>query len=271
MRLEGRIKQAGTLLSLLAHHPTEALQITRGEVVRRADNSFRRSGHYEALEWPELLPTLSVVLQGPIGRFLGEAAAAEMEFEINEAIHRMGTHVPFPIGYNADLSMAHFCYALCRATKPTTVVETGVAYGVTSAFILRALAANGKGTLHSVDLPPLGWHAEDFVGCLIPDRLRGQWMLHRGASKRVLPSLLPSVGEVDIFIHDSQHTYRQMLWEFRTVRPYFNRFGILVADDVQGNVAFEEWTRLAKPIFCATVFQPGKGNICGICVFDERA
>src|SRR5947207_14206936 len=44
-------------------------------------------------------------------------------------------------------------YAVVRAFKPGVVVETGVSSGMSSAHILRALAENGKGTLHSIDLP----------------------------------------------------------------------------------------------------------------------
>jgi hypothetical protein len=40
-----------------------------------------------------------------------------------------------------------------RSLKPRVIVETGVASGLSSAHILRALAANGTGTLHSIDLP----------------------------------------------------------------------------------------------------------------------
>jgi predicted O-methyltransferase YrrM len=40
--------------------------------------------------------------------------------------------------------------------SPNIVLETGAAYGVTSAFIVQALEVNRKGTLISVDLPPLG-------------------------------------------------------------------------------------------------------------------
>ena len=57
-------------------------------------------------------------------------------------------------------------YASVRALAPNTVVETGVANGVSSAYLLLALQKNGKGCLHSIGLadpaflPPgkhLGW------------------------------------------------------------------------------------------------------------------
>lgn len=44
-------------------------------------------------------------------------------------------------------------YLLIRAIKPAIVVETGVAAGISSSHILKALCDNGSGFLHSVDLP----------------------------------------------------------------------------------------------------------------------
>lgn len=45
-------------------------------------------------------------------------------------------------------------YTIVRAYKPEIVVETGVAHGVTSAFMLCAMHENNKGHLYSIDLPP---------------------------------------------------------------------------------------------------------------------
>jgi hypothetical protein len=43
-------------------------------------------------------------------------------------------------------------YAAIRALKPSCVVETGIANGVSSSYFLLALRKNGKGKLRSIDL-----------------------------------------------------------------------------------------------------------------------
>ena len=43
-------------------------------------------------------------------------------------------------------------YAAVRALKPNCVIETGVANGVSSSYLLLALRKNGRGCLHSVGL-----------------------------------------------------------------------------------------------------------------------
>jgi methyltransferase family protein len=45
---------------------------------------------------------------------------------------------------------------------------------------------------------------------------------------------------VDLFVHDSLHTHRNMRREFETIWPRLRTGGVLVADDVERNRAFGE-------------------------------
>ncbi len=137
-----------------------------------------------------------------------------------------------------DSILAHCCYLVCRVLRPEIVVETGVAYGVSSAFILKALQENGRGILHSIDLPSLRLGNSRFQGVAIPEPLRERWKLYRGTSSRVLPGLAEELGQVDFFLHDSLHTYRNMRQEFSTVWPRLPEGGVILADDVERNRAF---------------------------------
>ena len=56
-----------------------------------------------------------------------------------------------PQRYSIEEGSAFLLYALVRTLKPNTILETGVANGHSSYFILSALRANGGGLLHSVD------------------------------------------------------------------------------------------------------------------------
>ncbi len=153
---------------------------------------------------------------------------------------------PYVPHWAADSVLARCCYLACRLIAPDVIVETGVAYGVSSAFILRALEVNGRGTLHSVDLPPLRREADRSWGVAVPDELRDRWRLHRGSSARVLPRLLEEIPTVDLFVHDSLHTHRNMRREFDIVWPRLRNGGLLLADDIERNQAFGE-LRLKDP------------------------
>lgn len=148
-------------------------------------------------------------------------------------------------------------YAIVRALEPEIVVETGVASGVSSAYLLLALERNSKGTLHSVEIGDLSYlPAGKVPGWVVPDWLRGRWHLHIGDVTVLLPGLLKDLGRVDIFIHDSLHTYEQMKFEFELAYPYLVRGGALLADDALWNRAFTE--------FAAAVSSPASQIIRGV-------
>lgn len=135
-------------------------------------------------------------------------------------------------------------YAAIRAFRPAVVVETGVASGVSTSYILLALQKNGRGKLHSIELgdpqylppgKPPGW--------IVPSWLRNRWDLRIGDSRALLPEVLSEVNSVDVFIHDSLHTYDHMLWEFHVASPRLRPGGLLISDDAAWNPAFSEFAR----------------------------
>lgn len=166
-----------------------------------------------------------------------------------------------------DLALARACYAACRAVRPTHVVETGVAQGVTSFFILSALEANGHGELHSIDLPPLADVWADKVGVCVPTHLHHRWRLHRGTTRRVLRPLLRDLQRVGVFVHDSLHTYSTMTFELQAIVPYLTRPAVVVADDIDRNEAFFEFERAAAPSSAAAILEAGKNTCFGVALF----
>jgi predicted O-methyltransferase YrrM len=123
-------------------------------------------------------------------------------------------------------------YALVRLTRPTTVVETGVHDGLSSALILRALERNETGRLTSIDLPstdlPVGAAGP---GWLVPEAVRARWTLELGNSRQLLPRLAAQLAPIDLFLHDSDHSRSHRDFEFRTVRPHLGEDGLIVSDD----------------------------------------
>jgi predicted O-methyltransferase YrrM len=137
-----------------------------------------------------------------------------------------------------DTMLGRLVYEVARATRPDVIVETGVATGVTSAHLLAALQDNGHGLLHSIDLPPTDMVVAGHVGAAIPNDLRHRWIYHWGASRRLLPKLLDNLHGRLMFVHDSDHTYRNMAWEIRTAWRAMSSSGVIVCDDVHLNKAF---------------------------------
>lgn len=135
-------------------------------------------------------------------------------------------------------------YAAVRALAPQCIVETGVANGVSSSYLLLGLHKNGKGRLHSIGLDdPAFLPSGAEPGWLVPVWLRSRWQIHIGDARQILPPLLSQLGCIDIFIHDSLHTYEHMLWECETAYPALRRGGLLFSDDALLNSAFHDFAR----------------------------
>jgi hypothetical protein len=139
-------------------------------------------------------------------------------------------------------------YALARAVAPDVIVETGVANGISSTYLLRACHLNGKGHVYSIDINNKEFMAPgNQIGWIVPEHLRTRWTLLLGESRIVLPHILSQLGQVDIFIHDSNHSYENMKFEFETSYPYLRSGGLLLSDDSDFNAAFSECAKTLKP------------------------
>jgi predicted O-methyltransferase YrrM len=163
---------------------------------------------------------------------------------------------PFSYKIAVDTASRLALYVLCRATKPAVVVETGVASGTSSSYILRALDKNAQGKLYSIDVPwytvTQNWKGafpngvktnpiEMQSGWIIPDYLRDRWELTMGLSNEKLPAVLKKVGKVDVFFHDSEHSYENMAREFKTIWPGLRKKGVMLVHNVDKNTAFAEF------------------------------
>lgn len=134
-------------------------------------------------------------------------------------------------------------YLAVRALKPKVVVETGVAAGKSSALFLLGLAHNGFGRLISIDLPNDGTVMQDGAqtttqnrptGWLVPEYLRDNWELVLEDSKTALQPMLAGGGTaVDIFMHDSLHTYEHVTFEFTAALSAMKQGGLLMCDNIE--------------------------------------
>lgn len=143
---------------------------------------------------------------------------------------------------DADPALARAAWCLACHRKPITVVETGVARGFTTRVVLEA---NQAGRLFSIDLAPPLNHDRLAVetGAAVTDGLKGRWTLIEGSSRRRLPGLLRELGTIDLFIHDSRHTRRNILFELEQAWGALRPGGFLLADDIHSNSGFQDAVR----------------------------
>jgi len=153
---------------------------------------------------------------------------------------------PYPIDYSINPNTRRFLYILCRILKPKNIIETGVAYGLSSLYILKALDTNNSGMLYSIDSVFRPWQNENMIGKIIPDNLKNKWKLNLGKSSEKLYEIFNQINDIDIFIHDSLHTYKNMIFEFECAEKNLKNNGIIISDDVLGNDAFYNFSNEKK-------------------------
>lgn len=195
-------------------------------------------------------------------RFVDEFLGADAE--LHRCIDRFAASRLFSAtyghGHSGDYDVL-VLYAIVRALRPEHVVEAGVASGRSSAAILLAMKENDFGTLHSIDLAEYykGKEPEYYrnqygiaelkgyvpvnkkVGYMVPEELRSRWELIIGDSNIELPKLLERIGGIDVFYHDSDHSYETMTHEFSLAWPKLRENGFLIADDVTWNEAWNDF------------------------------
>ncbi len=140
-------------------------------------------------------------------------------------------------------------HALVRLRVPSHIVEVGVSSGVSSAYLLNALEKNGRGTLHSVDLPSYprkqaasrrpprnSWSLPPgrSTGWAVPFPLRRRWDLRLGDKADVLPLLADELPRIDLLVYDVPHEDRTTREELRLLNSLMGPGSVVVVDHGPG-------------------------------------
>lgn len=132
-------------------------------------------------------------------------------------------------------------YFVTRLTRPKIVVETGVAAGFSSHAFLSALSRNGYGKLYSSDFPYFRLpNPEKFIGILVDDSLKTNWVLLIDGDKINLPRIAGQIPHLDIFHYDSDKTYSGKKFAIKTMKKHFHEKSILFFDDIQDDSFFHD-------------------------------
>lgn len=227
----------GTALRKLANATRRAVRNPRWlrETVRtKRDAHADRDRGFSLTHYAEHVCTVAEALRDGFGVSAGEYDALKSRVRIPSA--------PDGSVWGGWPDILDLTGSLVLLRRPSVVLETGVAMGFTTAVILAAMDENDAGALHSIDLPPLQVDPATFVGRVVPHELRGRWTLHVGPSRSLLPGLTRKLAPIDVFVHDSDHSYPGQYDEYRQVWPHLVDGGALISDDVF-NPAFVDFAR----------------------------
>lgn len=180
----------------------------------------------------EVMENLSIQNTQPSADLI-TAEYDEIEQEIEKWYSEVPMHYPRHLAIGRKSSS--LIYSLARVTRPSVVVETGVANGESSYLLLKAPAKNGHGLLYSIDI-------RSDVGDLLQKADKTRWclkILDAQRTQRSFEKVLDEIGQVDLFMHDSgNHSYSLQMFEYRTVLKKMARHFLLASDDVDSSYAF---------------------------------
>lgn len=154
-------------------------------------------------------------------------------------------------------------YVIVRKLCPDKVLETGVSAGVSSSYILQALEDNQNGYLYSLDEPNTAIEEAQKVertGFAIPEYLRDRWLLWLGKSQEFMRPFLNEIGTIDMFLHDSEHSYNNMQWEYEVAWMNLKDNGLIMSHDINDNTAFSDFAHCVKRDY-REIFFTGVGVI----------
>lgn len=130
--------------------------------------------------------------------------------------------------YDLGLGMAEFVFICVLVKKPQTIIETGVAAGVSTSAVLSALQINGAGNLLSLDIT-------EKVGELIDQELKANWKLEilpEIARENSFVKFLKANNKASVFLHDSDHSGSWQIKEFNNVVRHLPGIELILFDDI---------------------------------------
>jgi len=241
-----RLAKVPALRAFRHHPPRRVLRVAIGNVVWSVAASALRTRVPPSLTefydagcgiHLDAMGAASTLCPGATAQELDELCAEHAEIAAKLARRYDECSLAFPKRWSVERGTSLLLYLLVRLRRPKLVLETGVADGHSSAVLLSALERNNAGALHSADV-------RTDVGVVIPHSERGGWTLHHldpAAPEESLSDVIGAVAPIDLFFHDSHHSYLVQRYEYETVLPAMAPGGLLVSDDVHMSHAFIEF------------------------------
>lgn len=249
MRLGYTARASRTMM----RHPREGIERIRGRIDRHRDlRGLAALGVPQSELYGALDDSAGALHEAIDASWPCQAATSfdEVWDALVGSLTRSGIHIgqaSYGGWSDCDRALAQAIWCIVAHLRPESVVETGVAHGVTSRLILEGLHGDGQGHLWSVDLPAVDPALHSTIGVVVPEDLRSRWTYVPGTSRARLPKLLTDIGHVDLFVHDSLHTARNLRFELDLAWPLVRPGGAVVVDDIDHSLGFRSFIERARP------------------------
>ncbi len=116
---------------------------------------------------------------------------------------------------------------LIRIEKPFVMIESGVESGYSTEHFLVAMDDAKCGHLYSCDPAPSGFYEANPI-------VHPRFTFIKEASYTALDKIAKMAGgPIDVFLHDSDHSFRCQFWEYSWAWDHVRSGGIIASDDTK--------------------------------------
>lgn len=232
MSIKSKIK---TLLWFLKHpkYYVQLLSLIKTKLTQKGKENTRQ----QAEEWCSVY---AISTSEAIKRITGNDSIDIIhEYrDVFEQADKTISNLPVKMGGPGDINLL---YNLCEGIEARKVIETGVAHGWSSLAILLSIGKREGAKLVSTDMPYAKMDNEDYVGCVVPERLRKNWRLLRLPDQTGLPKAFNQFVNLDLCHYDSDKSYKGRMWAYPKLWKHIRQGGIFVSDDIGDNLAFKDF------------------------------
>jgi predicted O-methyltransferase YrrM len=163
----------------------------------------------------------------------------------------------FPFFYDSNPKTLTLLGLLVEQVQPKVIVETGIANGTSTRVFLSSLSQNDlqNSILYSVDIDPR------VVTSDLIDNSQFKFLL---LGKDGLSKALDEISNIDLFYHDSDHSYENQMMEYELAWKKLTPGGVLVSDDINWSNAFLDFCKKIRVVpviladtekFCGVIFK----------------
>ena len=196
-----------------------------------------------AINRDQLCWFVSAVTGAEIGQVRSWITELETDQEFNASLTRRLSMNPTRriCATEPHLARRYGWYAIVRALQPDNVVETGTALGLGSCVIAAALLRNGHGRLTTIDIDQDSGYLIDTPWSSVIDRRIGSSV-----------DELAKMRDVDMFLHDSLHTYEYETKELAAVEANLRADAIVLSDNAHDSLALSHWAQQSGGTTCSS-------------------
>jgi len=240
-------------------NPQKGIRVIKRSVVGGQTTSITDSSEYTEHQIENIVELLDAD-RGKVEDLLEKARTGRVNRRIEECETQV-ENKPFSLG---GMTLGgETAYLLTRLLEPDTVLEIGVANGISTLYILEALnESETTADVRAIDKPQFesyirekrGARGLSGVGGIIPDEKEAGWVApinHRsrhgyqyyvGDFTEVLPKVVDLMPPVDLAIYDASKDSEEMQMAYETLIQSLSSQGVLVSDDIEVNDTFSQVT-----------------------------